>query len=259
MATNTSYTQKQNAIIIQTPEGVSFSLPLAGPISRMLALLLDNLCIGIGMILLQMLTYLFGIISLDLSYAVLILSFFIVNIFYSILMEWFWHGQTIGKKVFGLRVMDARGLQLQPSQVVIRNLLRTVDSLPMFYLLGGVASLLTRYSQRLGDMAANTVVVMIRKIEKPRIDLIIEPNYFNSLREYPHLAARLKQKIAPEEANLALQSLLRRNDLIPEARLGLFHNLSEHFRQKVSFPQEILTGISDEQYVRNVVDLVFKV
>ena len=258
MAANTLYAHKQNAILIQTPEGVAFSLLLAGPISRMLALWLDNACIGIVMILLQILFLLFGIISLDISYAVFILLFFIINIFYSILFEWFWHGQTIGKKIFGLRVMDARGLQLQPSQVVIRNLLRAVDSIPMFYLFGGVASLLTRYSQRLGDMAANTVVVTVPKIEKPQIDLIIEPNYFNSLRGYPHLAARLRQKTAPEEANFALQSLLRRNDLIPDARLDLFHNLSEHFKQKVSFPREILTGISDEQYVRNVVDLVFR-
>ena len=78
------------------------------------------------------------------------------------------------------------------------------------------------------------------------------------LDSFPHLAARLRQKTTPEEANLALQALLRRNELNPDSRLDLFQRLAEHFNRKVTFPGEGLTGISDEQYVRNVVDLVFK-
>ncbi|MBA3030928.1 MAG: RDD family protein [Desulfobacteraceae bacterium] len=258
MTGNGLHATRLDEITIQTPEGVSFSLPLAGPISRFLAWLLDVCCLMAAAQMVRLISLLFGIISPDASNAVSIFIFFILNIAYTIVLEWYWQGQTIGKRIFGLRVMDAGGLQLQPSQVIIRNLLRPVDSLPAFYFLGGVACLTTRYSQRLGDMAANTIVIALPKIKKPEIDLIIKPNYYNSLLNYPHLAARLRQKTTPEEANFALQSLLRRDDFVPEARLHLFHTFAGHYKRKVRFPDDILAGISDEQYIRNVVDLLFK-
>jgi hypothetical protein len=154
--------------------------------------------------------------------------------------------------------MDVRGLRLQPYQIIIRNLLRAVDSLPAAYLVGGLTSLFNRYAQRLGDLAANTIVIRERRVVEPDLDVILEKVHYNSLRDYPHLAARLRQQAAPEEAELALQALMRRDALTPEARVALFEELAAHFRQKVTFPQEALEGVSDEQYVRNVVDVLFK-
>jgi hypothetical protein len=62
----------------------------------------------------------------------------------------------------------------------------------------------------------------------------------------------------PPEADAALQALLRRDALAPAARVDLFATMAGLFKQKVTFPAEVLTGISDEQYVRNVVDLLFR-
>ena len=258
MAGSSEPNGRQSAVTIQTPEGVSFSLPLAGPVSRFLAWSLDMACLTAGAVVVRMVSFFFGIVSPDISGAFSIVLFFVLNMAYSMLLEWYWNGQTIGKRVMGLRVMDMGGLALQPSQIIIRNLLRAADSLPMLYLLGGTAALLSRFSQRLGDMTAGTVVTAVLKTATPGIDMMAGPNHFNSMGAYPHLAARLRQKTLPEEAALAFQALLRRDELLPESRLALFERLAAHFRQKVAFPEEALTGISDEQYVRNVVALLYR-
>ncbi|MGD9368692.1 MAG: RDD family protein [Desulfobacteraceae bacterium] len=249
---------QDHKLTIRTPEGVTFTLPLAGPVSRTLAWIIDAAGIMACYQFVQVGIGLLGMISPDFSSAFSIFIFFVLRTGYSILLEWFWRGQTVGKRVMGLRVMDVNGLRLQPSQIIIRNLLRMVDSLPLFYLLGGVMCLITRHSQRLGDLAANTIVVTTGKSFAPDLDLILEENAYNSLHAYPHLTARLRQQVVPEEAGIALQALMRRNELLPEARVALFDEIAGHFKSKVAFPQEAVEGVSDEQYVRNVVDVLFK-
>lgn len=233
-------------------------MPLAGPVSRSLAWIIDAATIMVCFQVIGVVIKLVGLLSPDFSSAFSIFVFFVLRTLYSILLEWFWRGQTIGKRVMGLRVMDVNGLRLQPSQIIIRNLLRAVDSLPLFYLLGGVICLISRHSQRLGDLAGNTIVVISGKAFEPDLDLILEKNAYNSLHAYPHLAARLRQQVIPEEAGVALQALMRRNELLPEARVSLFDEIAAHFKSKVAFPQEATEGVSDEQYVRNVVDVLFK-
>src|SRR5436190_4255461 len=188
--------------------------------------------------------------------AIGLLAFFVLSIGYSIYFEWMWRGQTLGKRILRLRVMDAEGLRLKFSQVVIRNLLRVVDMIPM-YLVGGLAVVLSRRAQRLGDLAANTVVIRIPKLTEPNLDQLLAGK-FNSLRAFPHLAARLRQRVSAEEGSLALQALVRRDLLEPQARLELFAELANHFRAKVAFPTEATDGTTDEQYVRNIVDLLYR-
>jgi hypothetical protein len=52
--------------------------------------------------------------------------------------------------------------------------------------------------------------------------------------------------------------LLRRDELDPYARVELFGELATHFRGKVEFPPEATDGIADEQYIRNVVDVLYR-
>jgi uncharacterized RDD family membrane protein YckC len=243
---------------VRTPEGIVFSLPLAGPVARFLAWLVDLACISaIGSLVSTALGWM-GLLSLDIAAAFITLAYFAIAIGYGIVMEWLWRGQTIGKRLLKLRVLDEQGLRLTFSQIVVRNLLRFVDALPAFYLVGGAAMLVSRRAQRLGDYAANTVVVRTPAVEEPDLDQILAGKY-NSLRGHPVLAARLRQRITPEEAALALQSLLRRDRLEPQARVELFRDIALHFRALVEFPPEATEGIADEQYIRNVVDIVFRV
>jgi len=188
----------------------------------------------------------------------IILSYFIINLGYTIALEWYWHGQTLGKRLFKLRVMDAQGLQLQPSQIVIRNLLRFVDFLPpTFYLLGGLACLINKNAQRLGDVAANTIVIRIPQVSEPDLGKLLSDK-FNSFKIYPHLEARLRQHVTPTEAGIALRAILRRDELEPQARVSLYGEIADHFKRIVSFPQEAIDGIADEQYIRNVIDVLFR-
>ncbi len=248
---------RTNTLPIRTPEGVVFSQVLASPVSRFLAWGLDLVCIFVVLFLLN-----FGLAALqwvspDLAQALSFLLYFAVSIGYAMVTEWYWRGQTFGKKLLRLRVVDAQGLRLRFSQIAIRNLLRAIDAMPLFYLVGGTACLVSRRAQRLGDLAAGTIVVRSPRLEQPDLEQLMAGK-FNSLSEYPHLEARLRQRVSPTEAALALTAVLRGDMLEPMERVQLFQELAAHFRGKVEFPPQAVEGLSDEQYVRNVVDALYR-
>ncbi|MGE9295026.1 MAG: RDD family protein, partial [Puniceicoccales bacterium] len=83
-------------------------------------------------------------------------------------------------------------------------------------------------------------------------------NRFNSLREHPHIEALLRQRVNPELAQLAFQSLLRREELEPRARVKLFGELAKQFRNVAKMPEDIGFGLSDEQLVRNCVESIYR-
>jgi uncharacterized RDD family membrane protein YckC len=244
-------------LIISTPEGISFSLLLAGPITRFFAWSIDLACIFVITWFLGKVLYVLSVLNPDIALAVILLVYFGVSIGYSIALEWYWRGQTLGKRLLKLRVVDAQGLRLQFSQVAIRNLLRFVDALPAFYMIGGGMCALSKKFQRLGDFAANTVVIRNQSDMQFTLDEIASEKY-NSFREYPHLEARLRQRVTPELVLLALQAVQRREQLEPLARIELFQEIAAYFQSLVSFPEETTFGLSDEQYVRNVVDSLFQ-
>jgi uncharacterized RDD family membrane protein YckC len=68
-------------------------------------------------------------------------------------------GQTVGKKLTGIKVVSTDGQVLTPGKVAIRNILRIVDGLPFLYLVGFIAMVTSKQKQRIGDMAAGTLVV----------------------------------------------------------------------------------------------------
>lgn len=248
---------RQKTLVIRTPEGIVFPLVLASPISRFLALAVDLACIYVTTGVISAVLSLMGLISADVGTATFMLASAIVSVGYPMLLEWRWRGQTIGKKLLRLQVMDGQGLRLQASQIVIRNLLRGVDALPGFYGVGGAAAFFSSRGQRLGDLAANTIVVRHPEAVEPDFERIL-PGKYNSFREHPHLAARLRQNVTPREAGLALEALLRRAQFEDNARPALFAEIRAHFEQVVRFPPETTDGLSDEQYVRNVADVLFR-
>jgi uncharacterized RDD family membrane protein YckC len=244
-----------DAVVIETPEGVRFALPLAGIVARFLALVIDLLAIATVGSVLEKVTDIVGIVSPDSMAALTVLGYFALTIGYGIGFEWLWHGQTPGKRVLSLRVMDANGLKLQASQIVVRNLMRAVDSLPGSYLVGGVSVLLTKRHQRFGDMVANTIVVQQRRLVLPDLLRLKLDEKFNSLTSVPHLAARLRQQISPDLVELAYQAFLRRDELGPDVKLEVFRLLADRFRALVKFPDEITATMTDERYVRNALQI----
>jgi uncharacterized RDD family membrane protein YckC len=242
---------------IRTPEGISFHLLLAGAVPRFLAWAVDGLAALFAGYIVTLISGLLSFINPSFGPALGVITFFVCSIGYGIVFEWLWRGQTPGKRLLRLRVMDMHGLRLQFSQVAIRNLLRAVDLLPALYLVGGVVSLLSPRCQRLGDIAANTIVIRIPNTTAPNVEDLVGSKY-NSLRNYPHLEARLRQTVTPEEAALALDSVRRARSLDNEERIRLFEDLAAYFQSIVEFPPEAREMIGAEQYVRNVVDVIYR-
>lgn len=248
---------RTSTLQIRTPEGIVFSQELAGPVARFLAWIVDLACVMTLASTLSIVMILMQLISPGIGAALSAIGYFVISVGYGIVCEWFWRGQTLGKRLLRLRVVDVEGMRLQFNQVVTRNLLRFVDSLPATYLVGGLVCWFNSKCQRLGDIAANTIVIRIPRVTEPDLDQLLAGK-FNSLRQHPHLAARLRQSVSPGEAAVGLQALLRRDELDPVARVELFSELAAHFRARVEFPAEATDGIADEQYVRNVVDVLYR-
>lgn len=250
--------ERQLRIFIDTPEGVTFSYPLAGPMTRFLAWAIDACVIGAASSAIGKVLNAFGLAGSGWALALAILGYFVISTGYGMFFEWRWRGQTIGKRVLQLRVMDAEGLRLTTQQVAIRNLLRPVDLLPVFYLVGGMAMVLTRSAQRLGDLAANTIVVRQarRDLQVPEH---IRTGKYNSFAAWPHLVARVRQKAPVELLEIAVSALERREQLEPASRVELFRELAHKFRALVTFPEEAGAYLTDEQYVRGLVDELTRV
>jgi uncharacterized RDD family membrane protein YckC len=248
---------RRDRVIIRTPEGVEFALPLAGLFSRMLAFTIDICVILAAEAVLSRVAAVFELVNEDTARAFFVVTYFVGSLLYGMLTEWLWRGQTIGKRLVGLRVVEANGLRLTPAQVAMRNLLRFADLLPVLYLVGGVSCYLSSRRQRLGDIAAGTIVTKIPQFAQPNVAQMLG-NKFNSFLSHPHLAARLRQKANPAIVPLAMEAVLRRDDFEPGARLQVFREFADYFRTLAQFPPEVIEQISDEQYVRNTVAIMFQ-
>ena len=158
-------TDLSDRLAIDTPENVLLDAEIAGFGSRCAAGMIDYLIL---LVMIVIIVYLFMRVSarnLDGQYVELSLVglVYILITFYHLFFEFLWNGQTPGKRVFGLRVVQTNGLPLSTSSGIIRNLLRLFDFLPAFYGVGLIAMFATRHTQRLGDLAAGTFVIREQK------------------------------------------------------------------------------------------------
>ncbi len=242
---------------VVTPEGVEFSFRLASPVLRAAALIVDWAVVSAAWSLIAILISLLGVVSMDLAIGAMVVGYFLLSRGYAVFAEWAWRGQTIGKRVLRLRVVDARGLRLSFAQCLLRNLLRFIDALPLAYAVGGVAALLNARGQRLGDLVAGTLVVH-EPVERAPAAEAIGAQKHNSLRGQAALVARLRRETSPAEARAAWQALARREQIEPAARLTLYAEMAAHFREVGRVPEELVDGLTDEQVLRNVVDVLYR-
>jgi uncharacterized RDD family membrane protein YckC len=149
----------EDTVTIATPEGVELELTLAGAGSRFVSALAD-LTIQVG-ILIAAAIALSQIGDAGAALAALV-SFAVVTT-YDILFEVLASGRTPGKRINHLRVVRSGGEPVGFVTSAIRNTLRVIDFLPFAYIVGAVTILATRNNQRLGDLAAGTLVVRERR------------------------------------------------------------------------------------------------
>ncbi len=232
---------------LTTPEQVCFSYQLAGLFTRAVAYLIDA-AIMVAFIFAAALVCIsapgvFGIV-------LILLVVFATLLGYFIFFESLWSGQTPGKRAMKIRVMDASGGQLTMATVAIRNLVRVVDVLPTLMFLGGVVAFIDPHHRRLGDMAANTIVVRYRKTGLPK-SVIRREDRHNSFRADPVLRSRIIARIGREERDLIMDLTLRRDQLDAPVRERMFADLAAHCRNRLGLADS-REYLSDEQTVLNI-------
>ena len=144
---------------VETPEGVALHLRLAGPASRGLALAIDTFIWLFASMLVSWVMGFFSIVIGEAAGGIAAILIFAFTWFYSVYFEMYYQGRTIGKMVIGLQTLCSDGTPLTWNASMLRNLLRVADFLPIFYLAGIFSILFNERFQRLGDIAAGTVVV----------------------------------------------------------------------------------------------------
>jgi uncharacterized RDD family membrane protein YckC len=138
----------------ETPEGIAISIRPAGFAVRATAFLIDA-AIRIVFLLICSTALAAGG---KFGRGVLLIFLFVLNWLYPVIFELTAAAATPGKRIMGLVVLMANGLPITPAGCLIRNLLRVVDALPLFYAFGIVCILLRNDSRRIGDLAGGTVV-----------------------------------------------------------------------------------------------------
>ncbi len=159
-----------NRVRIATPERIVFDYPLGGPFRRFGAYLAD---LGFLIFLVAGLFFLAVTLAGGSSAGMgpALVGYFLLTWGYGVFCEGLLNGQTLGKRLLGLRVMSESGVPITFAQAVVRNLVGTVDGpLPFCYLLGLGSMVLTGRFQRLGDLAAGTMVVIEER--KPKVGLV---------------------------------------------------------------------------------------
>lgn len=147
-------------IEVVTPENVAFSYRLAGPFTRAAAFAIDFIIrVKICVAFFFSATPFYPVMQESLVGVMLVLAF-LLEWTYGLVFEGFMYGQTPGKRALGLRVVTVDGQPITVGQAFLRNVLRLVDLLPMGSgMLGLAAATSTPRMQRLGDLAAGTMVV----------------------------------------------------------------------------------------------------
>lgn len=167
-------------LVIETPENVVLTYRLAGPAARLLAYTVDFFLRA------ALLSVMYRLVGLGfaaglggISLGMLLLMMFFIDWAYYGISEGFFRGKTIGKHVFGLRVIQEEGYPITLWGALLRNIVRAADSLPLyvifpFYGAGFITMLAAGRFRRLGDLVARTAVIEERRVSVPREPIILE-------------------------------------------------------------------------------------
>lgn len=220
----------EDQMTLASAEGIDLDVSLAGIGSRGGALLIDLILQVLALFILGLVATL---LSDGLTAALIAVFGFVIVIVYPIVAEAFAGGRTIGKAVMGIAVVDLDGSPVSFMAAVIRNVVRVVDALPGTYLVGAIAVLATSRSQRLGDLAARTIVVHQRKRSADvtaglDLGLSIEPVLS------PDAAGWDLSGVTADDVAAARSFLVRRNQLDPGRRADLAQTLAFQLLPKVA-------------------------
>jgi uncharacterized RDD family membrane protein YckC len=264
----------RDQLSIETPELVGIEFPLAGIGSRCVALLVDTCVQGFAFVVFLIVTVLiFAALpraatvpphmrSTDpakWAIALMILIPFLLQWGYFALFEAFWNGQTPGKRMLRLRVIQQSGRPIGLFESMARNLIRIIDILPGFYLIGAVCIFTTRRQQRLGDMVAGTLVVHSVPTETSILPAgtrtftaaSLEPAPQPVLRTTLELPADGVARLSRADLQLMENFLARRLDLPLDVRASLAERLAVRMKEKTML--EVPSGTSNETFLEALI------
>lgn len=223
---------------ILSPERVEIRYRLAGLGTRAIAAAIDDTIIalvaGLALVGIGLFLGIFESLAWD-APTQAILAFWTMGAFvawfaYYIGFEIAWNGQTPGKRWMGLRVIRLDGSPIEPFNAFSRELLRLVDFFPPYYALGGTVAFFNSYWQRIGDLAAGTIVV--REGHEVRTSKV-------SLWQLPpeptpqETTVYSVSGISPQEYRALRDYLNRRSELNPEADVRLARLLWDDVKTKI--------------------------
>jgi uncharacterized RDD family membrane protein YckC len=231
----------EDILVIETPERVPLHFALASIGNRFIACAIDHTIqlLAIGLIALSAAILMsFPSIEQVVSsapkwvLAVMILVLFLILAGYFAFFEWAWSGQTPGKRWLKLRVLREDGRPITFWEAAVRNLLRTLDMMPVpFYSIGLISVFSTTRDQRIGDMVAGTVVVREREAEAPE---------FSQVFATPVSDPALRRSFKPVNFTASLSSLTDSEIQVVETFLRRRWDLADVPRQwmawRVSLP-----------------------
>lgn len=190
---------------IDTPEGVELQVKVAGPVVRALAWTID---FGIRILIYIALANILPIFG-DLGIGLFLIAFFLLEWFYPVVFEMYYDGATPGKRTMGIKALHDNAQPMTWSGSFIRNLLRPVDFLPIFYGVGLGAMLFNQEFKRLGDLAASTIVVYndekLKPVDLPQAEPTTLPIALNLVEQHAiiHFAERAHTLSPERQAELA--------------------------------------------------------
>ncbi len=166
----------------QTSEKVRIEYEIAPLLHRCVAFLIDATIKMAAFLIIYVMLIFFALGSAILSQYVnlgnlpplvmigLVIAFLLFMLFYGLIFEWFWKGETPGKRIMRLRIVHDDGTFIGFTSAVLRNIFRIVDLLPAGYLVGFITALLNQRRKRIGDYVAGTLVIRERSKEVPHLD-----------------------------------------------------------------------------------------
>jgi uncharacterized RDD family membrane protein YckC len=258
---------------IETPELVGIEMHVAGIGSRFVALLVDYLIWFGGITALIFLISLidpslarFSLYGQKWATAIFILIPFLLYWGYFTLFEAFWKGRTPGKRLAKIRVIQQSGRGIGLFESMTRNFLRIVDQFPLVYAVGTVSIFLTRQHQRLGDLAAGTLVVHEREnltagsstaSARTLTAGIFEPdnnwgNTWEAGSRVPgsKLPAGSVQRLTSTDLEVLEAFFARRLDFDLDTRAALAQRISDAIRAKAGV--ETPAGMSTEIFLEEI-------
>jgi uncharacterized RDD family membrane protein YckC len=217
---------------IATPEGVELELVLAGLGSRFIAELIDSALILLLVGAMILVAALAGGTGGSVIVAVASGGLLLISVAFHVAFEVLAAGRTPGKRWTGLRVVMDGGQPIGLRSSAVRNLLRLLEGPPLFYVPAIVAILATRRNQRLGDLAAGTLVVREPRIRRRRRKAPQPPPA--ALGPAVRVADWDVSAVTQEELAAVRSFLARRDSFTPAARRGLARDLAGRLGAKVA-------------------------